>query len=81
VVDDGVEGQAVPEAVAEVLDVNVVVLRGHLAAPDLERSETLLLNRRHDAVANQHLIFLICLFKISSLASFYLNVSEAGAGL
>ena len=54
-VDDGVEGQAVPEAVAEVLDVNVVVLRGHLATPDLERSETLLLNRRHDAVVNQHL--------------------------
>ena len=50
--DDGVEGQAVPEAVAEVLDVNVVVLRGHLATPDLERSETLLLNRRHDAVVN-----------------------------
>jgi len=65
VVDDGVEGQAVPEAVAEVLDVNVVVLRGHLATPDLERSETLLLNRRHDAVVNQHLILLICLFKIS----------------
>jgi len=65
VVDDGVECQAVPEAVAEVLDVNVVVLGGHLAAPDLERSETLLLNRRHDAVPNQHLIFLICLFKIS----------------
>lgn len=64
-VDDGVEGQAVPEAVAEVLDVNVVVLRGYLATPDLERSETLLLNRRHDAVVNQHLIFLICLFKIS----------------
>ena len=54
-VDDGVEGQAVPEAVAEVLDVNVVVLRGHLATPDLERSKTLLLNRRHDAVVNQHL--------------------------
>ena len=52
VVDDGVEGQAVPEGSGQVGDVNVGVVGSHLAAPDLERSQSFDLNRRHHFVVN-----------------------------
>jgi len=57
VVDDGVEGQAVPEGSGQVGDVNVGVVGSHLAAPDLERSQSFDLNRRHHFVVNH--LFLI----------------------
>jgi len=47
VVDDGVEGQAVPEGGAQVGDVDVWIIGRHLAAPNLERPQTFPLHRSH----------------------------------
>ena len=52
VVDDSIEGQAIPEAVAQVVDVDIVILGSHLGAPYLQRSQALLLYWCHDLVVN-----------------------------
>jgi len=38
VVNDGVEGQTIPEAVTQIVDVDIVILGGHLGAPYLQCS-------------------------------------------
>jgi len=52
VVDDGVEGQAIPEGSGEVGDVNVGVVGRHLAAPNLERTQPFDLNGRHHSIVD-----------------------------
>jgi len=51
-VDDGIEGQSVAKAIAQVSDMNIVVFSCHLGTPNLQRSQAFLLNGCHDLVMN-----------------------------